>query len=98
MGPVEQLKQDLKEAVGDLAELECVLDIPFVKLRTFAELPTFIASYTTDIPALATWGEPILFGPGSIHVAHTTGEFIDKQQLLDAIEIYSTMARKLLAS
>lgn len=98
VGPVEQLKQDLKEAVGDLAELECVLDIPFVKLRTFAELPTFIASYTTDIPALATWGEPILFGPGSIHVAHTTGEFIDKQQLLDAIEIYSTMARKLLAS
>lgn len=98
VGAVDKLKQDLKDAVGDLAQLECVLDIPFVKLRTFEGLPTFVAAYTTDIPALNTWGEPILFGPGSIHVAHTSGEFIEKQQLLDAIEIYYTMAKKLLTS
>ncbi len=104
VGPVDKLKQDLKAMVGDLAELECVLDLPCVKLHTFADsptfkaLPTFVAAYTTDIPALSTWGEPILFGPGSIHVAHTAGEFIDKQQLLDAIEIYYAMAKKLFAS
>ncbi len=98
VGPVDKLKQDLKAAVGELAEMECVLDLPCIKLRTFEGLPTFVASYTTDIPALSTWGEPILFGPGSIHVAHTAGEFIEKQQLLEAIDIYYAMAKKLLSS
>jgi len=98
VGPSEQLKQDLKAAVEGLAELEFVLEIPFTKLRTFPGLPTFVAAYTTDIPWLDTWGEPILFGPGSIHVAHTSGEYIEKWQLLDAIEIYYDMAKKLLAS
>lgn len=98
VGPVDKLKQDLKSAVGSLAQVEAVLDLPFLKLRTFEGLPTFVASYTTDIPALSTWGEPILFGPGSIHVAHTSGEYIEKKQLLAAIEIYYTMAKKLLTA
>jgi acetylornithine deacetylase len=96
VGPVEPLKSEIVNAVGDLAKVEAVLDIPFVKLRTFDNLPTFVAAYTTDIPALSKWGEPILFGPGSIHVAHTTGEYIDKKQLLEAAEIYYGMAKKLL--
>jgi acetylornithine deacetylase len=98
VGPTEELKHHLKLAADGLAELEYVLEIPFVKLRTFEGLPSFVAAYTTDIPWLDTWGEPILFGPGSIHVAHTTKEFIEKQQLRDAIEIYYSMAKKLLAS
>jgi acetylornithine deacetylase len=97
VGPAEELKQQIVNAVGDRAKVEAVLDIPFVKLRTFDNLPTFVAAYTTDIPALSNWGEPILFGPGSIHVAHTTGEYIDKQQQLEAAEIYYGMAKKLLA-
>ena len=33
---------------------------------------TSVVSYTTDIPAFGgAWGQPFLFGPGSIHVAHT---------------------------
>jgi acetylornithine deacetylase len=68
-----------------------------VKLRTFAGLETFVAAYTTDIPALSNWGEPILFGPGSIHVAHTDGEYISKRQQLEAIEIYERMVRELVA-
>jgi acetylornithine deacetylase len=95
VGPVEDLKKQLKDAVGDLARVEAVLDLPFMKLRTFEGLPTFIAAYTTDIPALSTWGEPILFGPGSIHVAHTSNEYIEKKQLLEAAEIYYAMAKKL---
>jgi acetylornithine deacetylase len=98
VGPAEQLKSEIVNAVGDLAKVEAVLDIPFVKLRTFDNLPTFVAAYTTDIPALSNWGEPILFGPGSIHVAHTTGEYIDKKQQLEAAEIYYSMAKKLLST
>ena len=38
----------------------------------FQVLPGFDAapSHTSDIPLLDRWGTP-LFGPGSIHVAHT---------------------------
>ncbi len=34
------------------------------------------------------WGQPFLFGPGSIHVAHTDEERMPKAELLEAIEIY----------
>jgi acetylornithine deacetylase len=54
------------------------------------------AAFTTDIPWLSNWGEPVLFGPGSIHVAHTDGECIEKKQLHDAIDVYCLLARKLL--
>ncbi|MCU1285466.1 MAG: peptidase dimerization [Acidobacteriales bacterium] len=98
VGPAEELKSKIVDAVGNLAKVEAVLDIPFIKLRTFDNIPTFVAAYTTDIPALSKWGEPILFGPGSIHVAHTTGEFIDKKQLLEAADSYYAMAKKLLST
>jgi acetylornithine deacetylase len=86
----------VKAAAGAEVETEVVLDIPFVKLRTFSGLDTFVAAYTTDIPALYNWGEPILFGPGSIHVAHTEGEYIDKAQQLEAVDIYERIVRQLL--
>jgi acetylornithine deacetylase len=97
VGPSGDVIEQIKAAAGPAVETTAVLDIPFVKLRTFADLPTFVAAYTTDIPALTSWGEPILFGPGSIHVAHTDGEYIEKQQQLAAVDIYERMARELLA-
>jgi acetylornithine deacetylase len=53
------------------------------------------AAFTTDIPFLGNWGEPLLIGPGSIQVAHTEGEYIEKQQLSDAIDLYSKIAKQL---
>jgi acetylornithine deacetylase len=57
-----------------------------------------IAKFTTDIPKLTKWGEPLLIGPGSIHVAHTDGEFIEKRQLHDAIDLYCKIAQGLKSS
>jgi acetylornithine deacetylase len=84
--------------VQGLAEAEFVLEIPFVRLRTIDGLPTFVAKYTTDIPELSRWGEPVLFGPGSIHVAHTDQEFISKRELLEAVDIYCRIAKGLLSA
>jgi acetylornithine deacetylase len=97
VGTSEDLIKRIVAATGKKVETEAVLDIPFVKLRTFSGLETFVAAYTTDIPALSNWGEPILLGPGSIHVAHTDGEFIPKKEQLAAIDIYERMVRELLA-
>lgn len=95
IGPSEQLRHDIVHKVGDLAKVEFTLEIPFVRLRTFEGLPSIVAKFTTDIPALSNWGEPLLVGPGSIHVAHTEHESVEKQQLLAAVDLYVTIAKKL---
>jgi acetylornithine deacetylase len=55
-----------------------------------------IAKFTTDIPQLSNWGEPLLLGPGSIHVAHTPFEKLAKKELLEAVELYIKVAKQLL--
>jgi len=96
VGPAEDLRQQIVEAVGDLARIDFVLEIRFVRLRTLKGLPTTVAAFTTDIPALSNWGQPLLIGPGSIHVAHTEGEYVEKRQLAEAVELYCTIAKRLL--
>jgi acetylornithine deacetylase len=54
-----------------------------------------IASFTTDVPALPAWGEPLLLGPGSIHVAHTPHERLAKHELYQAIDLYVQVALRL---
>ena len=86
----------LLEAAAGLADVDFTLEIPFVRLRAVEGLPTMIAKFTTDIPQLSNWGEPLLLGPGSIHVAHTPFEKLAKKELLEAVELYIKVARQLL--
>jgi acetylornithine deacetylase len=92
-GPV---RAQLTEIAGDKAEVEFTLDTPFVRLRAVEGLPTMIAKFSTDIPQLSNWGEPLLLGPGSIHVAHTPFEKLAKKELLEAVELYIKVAKQLL--
>jgi len=87
----------LVEAAQGLAEVDFTLEIPFVRLRAVGGLPTMIAKFTTDIPQLSNWGEPLLLGPGSIHVAHTPHERLAKKELLEAVELYVQVTRLLLS-
>jgi acetylornithine deacetylase len=98
IGPTDELRRRIVETVGGLAEVKFALEIPFVRLRAVEGVPTMVAAFTTDIPALTNWGEAVLLGPGSIHVAHTEREFIAKRELLDAVELYCGVARRLLAA
>jgi len=76
VGPSQDLRRQILETAGNEVKVDFPLEIPFLRLRTVEGLPTMIAAFTTDIPALTNWGAPLLIGPGSIHVAHTDGEFI----------------------
>lgn len=96
IGPTDELRRQIVTTAGDHVAVTFPLEIPFLRLRTIEGLPTMTAAFTTDIPQLGKWGEPLLIGPGSIHVAHTEGEYIPKQQLNEAIEIYCAIARKLM--
>jgi acetylornithine deacetylase len=98
VGPSETLRRQIVETVGGLAEVEFVLEIPFARLKAVPGIETMVAAFTTDIPALSNWGEPVLLGPGSIHVAHTEREYISKKQLHESVDLYCEVARKLLAA
>jgi len=98
VGPSDEIKKSLAAAVGDRADVDFSLDLPFVRMRTVKGLPTMIAKFTTDIPALTAWGEPFLLGPGSIHVAHTPHEKIAKKELLEAVDLYVNLAISLVQS
>ena len=95
IGPSENLRREIMQTVGNLAKVEFTLEIPFVRLRTFEKFPTMVAAFTTDIPALSNWGQPLLVGPGSIHVAHTPGEYVEKKQLEEAVQLYCGIAKQL---
>ena len=56
-----------------------------------------VVRFTTDIPYLTNWGQPLLLGPGSIFVAHTKDEFVLKKDLEEAVGLYSLLVRRLFA-
>ena len=97
IGPSDELRRAIVETVGELAKVEFTLEIPFIKLHAVDGLPTMVAAFTTDIPALTHWGEPVLLGPGSIHVAHTEREFVAKKDLQQAVDLYCQIAKGLLS-
>lgn len=95
VGDSAGVRQQIVSAVGDLAEVNFTLEIPFMRFRAFEEMrgiETMVAAFTTDIPALTAWGEPVLLGPGSIHVAHTDRERVAKTELLEAVDLYERVA------
>ena len=74
-----------------------ILHVPPVRLVTVPGFDTAAFPYTTDIPLLTGWGRPLLFGPGSVHVAHTPDESIAIDDLLSAREGYVRLARALMS-
>lgn len=97
VGSSKELRTQILATAGEQVEVTFPLELPFLRFRTVDALPTMIAAFTTDIPKFTNWGEPLLIGPGSIHVAHTDGEYIEKKQLAEAIDLYSKIAKQLLA-
>ncbi|HEX6973449.1 MAG TPA: M20/M25/M40 family metallo-hydrolase [Vicinamibacterales bacterium] len=79
-------------ALEPLVDIEEVLRVPMVRLHTVDGMPTEVFPFTTDVPLLDRWGTPLLFGPGSILVAHTTDEHVAIADLDAAIDGYHRLA------
>jgi len=90
---------EVRRAVAPLesrVSIEHVLDVPPVKMKGVPGFETAVFPYTTDIPFLSAWGQPLLFGPGSVHVAHTANEFVSIAELHAAVDSYARIATSLL--
>lgn len=96
VGDHAALRDVVSRAVAGRVAVEEVLEVPPVRLRTVEGFETAVFAYTTDIPFLPAWGEPLLLGPGSIHVAHTDQEHVEIADLARGVDLYVSLARQLL--
>jgi acetylornithine deacetylase len=72
--------------------------VPAMRLSSLPGFETTIAAFATDVPALTRWGKAYLYGPGSIHVAHTAQERVTRAELLEAVSGYVKLAEAALAT
>jgi acetylornithine deacetylase len=98
VGDVNVVKKILESWVDGRAEITYGSYIPPQAFHTIPGFETAPMAYTSDIPLLDRWGKPLLFGPGSIHVAHTPDEHVDVKELRDAVDSYQRIVRALLES
>jgi acetylornithine deacetylase len=97
VGDGEPIREALRVVEG-LVAVEHILEIPAVHLHRVSGFETAVFPYTTDVPVLTRWGRPLLIGPGSIHTAHTDHEHVSIDELRQAVDLYETLAMRLLTT
>lgn len=95
VGDIEPIMQAVAP-FADRVAIETLLIVPTVRLLVVPGFDSAVFGYTTDIPFLPNWGRPLLYGPGSIHVAHTADESLAIAELHAAIDGNVRLARHLL--
>jgi acetylornithine deacetylase len=95
VGPSDEVWERFVRWSAGRATLERGIEIPAMRLGTLEGFPTSVVAFATDVPALPAWGNPFLFGPGSIHVAHRDDEYVELAELHAAAERYERMVEAL---
>jgi acetylornithine deacetylase len=95
VGPGAEVLERLAPLRSRVA-IETVLEVPPVRMRTVPGFETAAFAFTTDIPLLDCWGEPLLFGPGSVLDAHTDSDSVEIAELEASAAAYERIVRTLL--
>ncbi len=97
VGDRAPVQQAITDWAADRCELEWGSFIPAQHFQVVDGFATGPMAYTSDIPLLTRWGAPLLYGPGSITVAHTPEESIAEDELRTAVDDYMRLTRALLS-
>jgi len=85
VGDNEDILSLLSKAVREEGEFKVTYTAPPVLLKLVDGIPSDVASYCTDIPNFAPLNaQALLYGPGSIQLAHTDIESISAEDVQDA--------------
>ena len=98
VGNHELVRAQLERHLAPLVSVEDIHVVPPVTLTTIPGMDTAVFSFATDIPFLDRWGAPLLYGPGSIGIAHTADEHVEIADLRRAVDDYVALATHLLHS
>lgn len=96
--PVRDVLERIRAAVNDRAEIAVISQSDPIRMPAVPGFATFIAGFGSDVPYLGNFGQPLLIGPGSIHLAHNPGESILKQELIEGSLTYLKLIRYLLST
>lgn len=87
-----EVLRELEQVVAGAAEVEVLYAGEPIRCHVLPGFDYEVASFSTDIPGFAPLGAtPLLYGPGSIHHAHTDGEFLLLADLDGAISGYEKL-------
>ena len=92
---IEHVQRVLEDAVRGRGQLEYASAHNPVRLFAVPGFEQCVVRFTTDVPYLSNWGQPLLIGPGSILDAHTDHERISKDELHKAVDLYVDLAKQL---
>ena len=100
VGPSEQPRQAIAACAAPGVRVTFPTELPYFKnsVPPPAGWETTVVSYASDLPFHAAWGQGFQLGPGTIRVAHTSGERIAKAALLEGVRLYAKLARDLIRS
>jgi acetylornithine deacetylase len=96
VGPADEVLERAREVEPKVRVTE-ILRVPMVRFHTVPGVPAAVFPFKTDVPLLDRWGTPLLFGPGSILVAHTQQEHVRLDELHTAIGTYESLVRHCLS-
>ena len=92
--PIQEILEKTIDGRGEIEVMSCSEPVKMLAVEGFHQKSV---RFTTDIPYLTNWGQPLLLGAGSILVAHTKDEFVLKKDLEESVGLYVNLVRKLLA-
>lgn len=93
--PIEDALRSVVRDRGEIEVLSCSEPVRMIAVEGFKQK---VVRFTTDIPYLTNWGQPLLLGPGSILVAHTKDEFVLKKDLEVTVGLYVGLVKHLLTT
>jgi acetylornithine deacetylase len=96
VAPTAALKEAVAGALAPGVSVRTAVELPAHKAPALAGWETTVVSFASDLPLLTAWGTGYQLGPGSIRVAHTAEERIEKAELLKGVDLYVKLARDLL--
>lgn len=95
--PIETLLAHIRPMAQGRVEVRVGYRSDPVSFRCPKTSPGEIVSFACDLPLLPAWGEPILFGPGSIRDAHGAEEKVSLAEVASAVGVYVGLVRGLLS-
>jgi aspartate kinase len=96
VGDTAEVRERFESWIDGRADLTWGSNLPVQRFRVVDDFETAIVAYTSDVPFLHRFGEPLMFGPGSIHVAHTRDEYVGLDELRASVDAYERLVHTLL--
>lgn len=100
VGPSDRLRREVAACAAPGVRVTFPTELPYFKNTAPppAGWDTTVVSYASDLPFHGAWGRGFQLGPGTIRVAHTSGERIAKAELLEGVRRYRRLAEDLISS